>query len=70
MVSHTSISYTYWAGHFITNNTTQPISINSINSSNMSFTAMQEQTTLIWWIVCVPTVAYNASDTLRIKFYG
>ena len=30
MVSHTSLSYTYWAGHFITNNTTQPISINSI----------------------------------------
>lgn len=70
IVSHTSISYTYWAGHFITNNNTQPISINVLNSSNMSFSAFQEQTTLIWYFVCVPTVAYNASDQLRVKFYG
>jgi hypothetical protein len=70
MVSHTSTSYTYWAGHIITNNTTQPISLNAINSSNMSISSFWEQTSLKWWLVFVPTVSYNANDQLRIKFYG
>ena len=70
MVSHTSTSYTYWAGHIITNNNTQPISLNAINSLNMSISAFLEQSPVRWWLVFVPTVAYNANDQLRIKFYG
>jgi hypothetical protein len=69
-VSHFSTSYTYWAGHIYCNNTPAPISLNSIVSSNMAFETFQQQGDQIWYIRMYPTVSYNTSTEMRVKFYG
>ncbi len=69
-VSHNSTSYTYWHGHYGTNNSTSPIYITNISFSNMAFESFVQQTTLKSWIYVYPTVAYNTGVQLRVKFCG
>jgi hypothetical protein len=69
-VSHTTPNYTYWHGHYGTNNTTSPMYITALNFSNMAFESFVEQTTLKSWIRVYPTIAFDTSVQLRVKFYG
>ena len=69
-VSHNSTFYTYWHGHYGTNNSTGVSYISLVSQANMTFEAFTEQTTFKSWIFVVPTVSYNTADQLRVKFYG
>lgn len=69
-VSHTTPNYTFWHGHYGTNNTTATMYINVLNSVNMAFETFVEQTTLKSWIRVYPTIAFDTSVQLRVKFYG
>ena len=51
------------------NNSCQPITVTQLSSISMVFVAFQEQGGN-WWIRCYPSVAYNASTQMRVKFYG
>jgi hypothetical protein len=44
--------------------------INVLNSVNMAFETFVEQTTLKSWIRVYPTIAFDTSVQLRVKFYG
>jgi hypothetical protein len=69
-VSHISPTYTYWHGHYGTNNSTNVLYITAISSSNMAFEIFIEQGTLKSWILIYTTIASNSSTPLRVKFYG
>jgi hypothetical protein len=69
-VSHVNPNYTYWHGHYGTNNSTVVIYITALNSSNMSFDSFIEQTTLKSFIRVSPTITFNTTTALRVKFYG
>ena len=46
-VSHNSTFYTYWHGHYGTNNSTQVMYVTLISQANMTFESFTEQTTFI-----------------------
>lgn len=69
-VSHNDSTYTHWHGYYGTNNSTAVMYITAINSSNMTFESFQEQTTNKSWIFVRPSIAFNLSVQLRVKFYG
>ena len=69
-VSHNSTFYSYWHGHYGTNNSTGVSYISVVSYANMTFEAFTEQTTFKSWIFVVPTVSFNTADQLRVKFYG
>lgn len=69
-VSHNSIYYTYWHGHYGTNNTPAVMYVSSISNYAMTFESFDEQTTFKSWIYCCPTITFNSATQLRVKFYG
>jgi hypothetical protein len=69
-VSHNTPTHTYWHGHYGTNNLTNVLYITSLNFSNMAFESFIEQTTLKSWIRVYPTIAFDTTVQLRVKFYG
>ena len=69
-VSHNDSTYTHWHGYYGTNNSTAVIYVTAINSSNMIFESFQEQTTNKSWIFVRPSIGFNLSVQLRVKFYG
>lgn len=69
-VSHNDTTYTHWHGYYGTNNLTAVMYVTAINSSNMIFESFQEQTTNKSWIFVRPSIGFNLSVQLRVKFYG
>lgn len=69
-VSHNSTFYTYWHGHYGTNNTPAVMYVSSISNYSMTFESFDEQTTFKSWIYCCPTISFNSDTQLRVKFYG
>lgn len=69
-VSHNGATYTYWHGYYGTNNSTATMYITALNQSNMTVEAFQEQTTLKYYLFLRPSIAFNQSVQMRIKFYG
>ena len=69
-VSHNGATYTYWHGYYGTNNSTATMYITALNQSNMTVEAFQEQTTLKYYLFLRPSIAFNQSVQMRVKFYG
>ena len=69
-VSHNDATYTYWHGYYGTNNSTATMYITALNQSNMTVEAFQEQTTLKYYLFLRPSIPFNQSVQMRIKFYG
>ncbi len=66
---HNSTVYTYWGGHVTIGKNNQNLKVTAcINDANLLVEPFTQQTTLLYYIRVIPTVGFNQSVSLKLKY--